>query len=60
MPPFNESPAHSRNQDMSTVVQASVTTPLPEDNRGMKLLLKMGWQRNTGLGRLRTGERLSD
>lgn len=41
--------------DTAALVQASVATPLPDDNRGMRLLLKMGWQRDTGLGRLRTG-----
>lgn len=48
-------PATAPNQDTSALVQASVATPLPEDNRGMRLLLKMGWRQNTGLGRLRTG-----
>ena len=41
--------------EMESFTQASLDTPLPDDNRGMRLLLKMGWKKDTGLGRLGTG-----
>lgn len=41
--------------DLSSFSQASITTPLPDDNRGMKLLMKMGWKKDQGLGKEGTG-----
>lgn len=41
--------------DYSTFSQASLDTPLPDHNRGMKLLMKMGWSKDTGLGKNRSG-----
>jgi len=46
---------HHGYLDYSTFSQASLQTPLPDHNRGMKLLLKMGWSKDTGLGKNRTG-----
>eukprot|EP00624_Nannochloropsis_granulata_P005929 evm.model.NODE_42115_length_10595_cov_24.965267.3 len=37
--------------DHGSFSQASVDTPLADDNRGMRLLLKMGWKKDTPLGK---------
>ncbi|EWM22360.1 g patch domain-containing protein 8 [Nannochloropsis gaditana] len=37
--------------DHGTFDQATIDTPLADDNRGMKLLMKMGWKKDTPLGR---------
>lgn len=41
--------------DHGSFAQASLDTPLPDDNRGMKLLYKMGWKKDTSLDRDGTG-----
>ena len=48
--------AHTHDQqhgylDSSSLAQASVNKPLSDDNRGMKLLLKMGWKKDQPLGK---------
>ncbi|TFJ80006.1 hypothetical protein NSK_008564 [Nannochloropsis salina CCMP1776] len=37
--------------DHGTFDQATIDTPLADDNRGMRLLMKMGWKKDTPLGR---------
>lgn len=41
--------------DYSSFTRQTLETPLPDHNRGMKLLMKMGWSKDTGLGKNRTG-----
>lgn len=40
----------SETLDTGSVEQASMDKPIPENNRGFKLLLKMGWTAGAGLG----------